>query len=300
MAGRTESDYTYSLIDKIFRLSLGDTGSFSGALYNGDYSLTLEEAQSRKHAFIAERLDIGPQCRVLDLGCGWGPFLEYIRDLGAHGVGVTLSSAQMRACRENGMDVHLMDCRCLKPEDLGTFDAVVSLGAFEHFSSKEDWLAGKQDGVYASFFRHVYDLLHDGGRFFLQTMVFGPNMIDHDEFDIDAPKDSDAHICALMVRQFPGSWLPHGIEQIVRTAKPYFNMIYKSSGRLDYIETQKQWYKKFREFNVRKYLYYFSLLPKFLTSRELRMRLNPFGVNANRLCFEREIIDHFRMVFDKV
>ncbi len=36
MAGREEMDYVYSLIDRIFRLSIGETGDFSGAMYDGD------------------------------------------------------------------------------------------------------------------------------------------------------------------------------------------------------------------------------------------------------------------------
>ncbi len=299
MAEEKDLDFTYSLIDNIFRLSLGETGSFSGAMYDGDFSLSLEEAQRRKHAFVAESLNIGHGSRVLDMGCGWGPFLKFLQDLGADGVGVTLSSAQMHACRKKGFDVHLMDCRSLKPDALGTFDAIVSLGAFEHFSSKENWIEGRQDEIYHSFFKHVYDLLRNEGRFFLQTMVFGKNMIDPEEIDINAEKESDAHICALMERQFPGSWLPHGIEQIISNAEPYFNLIHKSNGRLDYIETQKQWRKKFREFSFRKYLYYISLFPAFLKKGDLRKRINPFGVDANCLCFEREIIDHFRLVFEK-
>ena len=56
-------------------------------------------------------------------------------------------------------------------------------------------------------------------------MVFGRNMISPDEVDIDAPRDSDAWYLALMERQFPGSFLPFGKEQIVRTAAPSFRLV---------------------------------------------------------------------------
>ena len=54
MATQREMDFLYGLGDKIFRLSMGETGDFSGAKYDGDFSLTLEEAQKRKHAFVFE------------------------------------------------------------------------------------------------------------------------------------------------------------------------------------------------------------------------------------------------------
>src|SRR3954452_5769186 len=79
MADRKDLDFTYSLIDRIFRLSLGELADFSGAKYDGDFSLTLEEAQRRKQEYVAQSIDIEPGRRVLDLGCGWGPLLNFIR-----------------------------------------------------------------------------------------------------------------------------------------------------------------------------------------------------------------------------
>src|ERR671928_449128 len=109
MADREDIEFTYSLIDRVFRLSLGELADFSGAKYDGDFSLSLEEAQRRKHDFVAEQIGIAPGRRVLDLGCGWGGLLAYIRDRGADGVGVTLSTAQLESCRKHGLDVHLQD-----------------------------------------------------------------------------------------------------------------------------------------------------------------------------------------------
>ena len=60
MADRADLEFTYSLIDRIFRLSLGEMADFSGAKYDGDFSLSLEEAQRRKHEYVAEQIGIGP------------------------------------------------------------------------------------------------------------------------------------------------------------------------------------------------------------------------------------------------
>ena len=298
MADRDDIDFTYSLTDRIFRLSLGELADFSGAKYDGDFSLSLQEAQRRKHEYIAEQIGIGSGRRVLDLGCGWGPLLNFIRAEGATGLGVTLSGAQEAACRRHGLDVHLYDARQLSREAFGEFDAVASLGAFEHFCSVEDYRAGRQEEIYRDFFARVASVLPDRGRFYLQTMAFGRNMIPLDEVDIHAPRDSDAWYLALMERQFPGSWLPLGQDQIVGCAEPDFRLVSSSNGRLDYIQTITEWGKRTGERSLRKTLLKLRLVPRWLTSPDFRAAFTS-GVSANKVCFERELLDHHRLVFEK-
>jgi cyclopropane-fatty-acyl-phospholipid synthase len=299
MAGQQDMEYTYSLIDEIFRLSIGEEGDFSGAMYNGNFSMSLEQAQEKKHRFIAEMLNITEGAKVLDMGCGWGPLLRFLGARGAKAKGLTLSSAQAAACARAGLDVAIKDCRTIRPETFGQFDAVTSLGAFEHFCSIDEWQKGRQDAIYGSFFHTVADLLPVGGRLFLQTMVFGRNMIDHSRIDINAERGSTPYAVAVMRRQFPGSWLPFGSEQVERCARPFFRTIFKSSGRLDYIETIRQWSRRYRSFDLRKYGFYLSLLPRYLSDRALRQRLSRDQLRSNIICFEREVLDHFRFVFEK-
>jgi cyclopropane-fatty-acyl-phospholipid synthase len=298
MADRKDLEFTYSLIDRLFRLSLGELADFSGAKYDGDFSLSLEQAQRRKHDYVAEQVGIGPGRRVLDLGCGWGPLLNFVQGRGGSGVGVSLSSAQVAACRRHGLDVHLFDARLLTRDSFGPFDAVASLGAFEHFCSPEEHAAGQQEEIYRELFVRVASVLPDKGRFYLQTMVFGPNMIPVDEIDIRAPRGSDAWYLALLGRQFPGSWLPLGQEQIVRSAEPHFRLMSSSSGRLDYIETIRQWRARFAAPSLRKSLLKLRLVPRWLTSADFRLAFTS-GVSANSVCFERELLDHYRLVFEK-
>ena len=94
MADRKDLDFSYSLTDRVIRLSLGELADFSAAKYDGDFTLTLEQAQRRKHEYVAEQIGIEPGRRVLDLGCGWGGLLNYIRGIGATGLGVTFSFCQ--------------------------------------------------------------------------------------------------------------------------------------------------------------------------------------------------------------
>ena len=251
---------------------------------------------------MAEQIGIAPGRRVLDVGCGWGALLDFIRRRGGAGVGVTLSSAQLAACLRHGLDVHLLDGRTLERDRFGTFDAVASLGAFEHFCSPEDYRAGRQEEVYESFFQRMASLLADGGRMYLQTMVYGRNMIPAADavaaLDSLPPAHTDAWYLALLARQFPGSWLPFGQEQVIRCAEPHFGLVSSESGRVDYIETITQWNARIGKRSLRKSLLKLRLVPRWLTSADFRLAFAS-GVSANKICFERELLDHYRLTFEK-
>jgi cyclopropane-fatty-acyl-phospholipid synthase len=299
VADRKDLDFSYTLTDRVIRLALGEMNDFSGAKYDGDFSLTLDEAQRRKHEYVAEQIALEQGQRVIDLGCGWGPLLNFFRKRGATGLGVTLSSAQLEACKRHGLDARLHDARTVTRETFGPFDSAVSLGAFEHFASREDHEAGRQDDVYVSFFANVASLLPDRGRFYLQTMVFGQHMIPIEQVDRHAPRESDAWYVAMMQAAFPGSFLPFGSEHVERCAEPHFKLVSRVSGRLDYIQTIREWDKRTEAWNPRMALLKLRLVPKWLTSPEFRFAYTA-GASSNLVCFERELMDHFRFVFEKL
>jgi len=299
MANKQDIDFTYTTLDKIFRLCIGETADFSAAMYNGDFSMSLEEAQKAKHDFMATQLGLHKGSRVLDIGCGWGPFLNYCRNIGAEATGLTLSDGQYSACKQKGFDVYLKDTRTISPQDFGTFDAIVSVGAFEHFCSLEEYKEGKQETVYQDFFEIVNNLLPAGGRFFLQTMSFSKNIISPETMDLHAPKNSKEYILALSAKHLPGSWLPYGSEMITSTAAPFFNTTFISSGRLDYIETIRQWRKKLRSFNVEKYGLYIKLLLEYSRDKTFRHFIDVFRISPLKVALEWEMMDHYRIVFEK-
>ena len=113
---------------------------------------------------------------VLDIGCGWGPMLKSTNDHDGDSIGLSLSPKQVKACRQNGLNVILRDWKELQPGELGKFEVVISIGSFEHFCSVEEYFEGKRDKIYDRFFRTCHDLLVDDGRLYLQTMTWGKNL----------------------------------------------------------------------------------------------------------------------------
>ncbi len=297
-----EMDYCYTVPDKIFQLSLGKNAHFSGARYMGDYTMSVDEAQAKKCDYVGEMLGMKEGDTVIDLGCGWGGLLRHLTDnFGIQGTGVTLSQGQAKHGQETGLNVHHMDMRTVTPETFGgQFDHVTALGSFEHLCSYEEYLEGKQDEIYRTFFKQVRDLLPVGKRFYMQTMTFGRKVIPRETWDINAPKHTDEYIMALMVKQFPLSWLPYMEKPVIEAAKPYFKLIDISSGRADYVVTNEEWTKRYNRFTPLKYWYFLRLLPEYITNKEFRHMLAILRYAPNRRCFERELFDHFRYVFERV
>jgi cyclopropane-fatty-acyl-phospholipid synthase len=299
MATQSQIEETYNYMDEVFRITYGEDADVSGAMFNGDFSLTLEQAQHAKHEYILTNLGVELGQHVLDLGCGWGPMLRALQQRGASAIGITLSTKQAEACRRNGLDARVADWKDIDPATLGKFDAIASVGALEAFCSKEEFRAGKQNEIYGSFFKFCHELLPTGGKLFVQSMVWGRNAPSIDDISITADKNSNQYITALTEKFYPGSWLPSGESQIIECAKPYFKVISSNSGRLDYIQTIKLWNQRLK-LTFSTSLAMLRTLRYFLVDRNFRFKLMSLLRGCQYECFNREIMDHHRMVFEKV
>ena len=311
MANRAEIEDHYDTLGTLHALRLKDEHDgfpdYTCAFFDGDFSKTLKQAQEDKHAWIFEGLGLGSNLagkRILDIGCGWGPILHSVEMRGGEALGLTLSEGQVRYCKDRGLDVRLMDYKDIQGGDLGMFDAVISIGAFEHFCSPQELQAGKQESIYRQFFEICADMLRPGGRLYLQTMTWGKKVPDYRAWKLSAPVHSEEAMLARLGKLYPGSWLPAGLEQIKRTADAHFTFITTSNGRLDYIETLKRWSDATKNlFKPRKILRTckigVALLCKAATHRDTRAQLMALWYGDQRQCFIREIMSHERMFFTK-
>ena len=64
------------------------------------------------------------------------------------------------------------------------------------------------------------------------------------------------------------------------------------------LRDDKQWRARFAKRSVRKPWLKARFVPRYLTSREFRLAFTS-GVSANTVCFERELLARFRLVFEK-
>ncbi|MGF1547103.1 MAG: cyclopropane fatty acyl phospholipid synthase [Thiotrichales bacterium] len=98
---------------------------------------TLAEAQTAKLALVSQKLGLQPGMRVLDIGCGWGSSAHFMAErYGVAVVGLTVSTPQAEYARERcaglPVEIRVQDYR----ETTGAYDAIVSVGMFEHVGSK--------------------------------------------------------------------------------------------------------------------------------------------------------------------
>ncbi len=224
----------YDVGNAFYRLWLDPRLLYSCALYEeGD---DLETAQVRKLDYhIRESAAAGKE-RVLDIGCGWGALLN--RMVSAHGVreavGLTLSQEQLdyvRATARPEVKVRLEPWQEHQPD--APYDAIVSVGAFEHFADLEQTPAEKIEG-YRHFFRTCHKFLKPGGKISLQTMAYG-----------DMPRDRKHSDLFIAEEIFPESDLPR-LADIALAAEGIFQIELVHNHNQMYARSMREWFDNLR------------------------------------------------------
>ena len=312
MATLKDIAYTYDDLDELWPLILDQAhADITCAYYNSDNSKSLEQAQRDKHNWIFEGVHFKPGNRLIRYWLRLGPILNAVRERGGQGIGLTLSPKQTKSCQRHELEVYLLDWKEMDPAQFGKFNVVVSLGAFEHFCSFEEFLAGQQEKIYNDFFKLCSDLLLDGNFLYLQTMTWGkflpwqnkkPTFQEFEEkyATVKAYKFSDEWILGYLKAFFPGSWLPDSKEQIIKAASPYFELVEANDGRLDYIQTITEWLKAWYAPKPGKTWAKLKLWPNFvLEGRRYWQRMKSIEEQAAREVFIRNIFGHQRLFFRK-
>ena len=126
----------YDLTRQFYELFLDEDRQYTMAYFR-DPANSLERAQLDKKALIAAKLRLGPDMRVLDIGCGWGGLALYLnRHFGCEVLGVSLAPDQVRFAQERAETAGVADkvkFQLIDYRDVtGAFDRITSVGMIEH------------------------------------------------------------------------------------------------------------------------------------------------------------------------
>ena len=126
----------YDLDESLFRAFLDQDMHYSCAYFRTPEQ-TLEAAQSAKCEHIRKKLCLKPGQKVLDIGSGWGSLGLYLAEQeDVQVTGLTLSNEQLGVAKQHAIQRGLDNQVEFRLEDYrnhqGEYDAVVSVGMFEH------------------------------------------------------------------------------------------------------------------------------------------------------------------------
>ncbi|HMI88054.1 MAG TPA: class I SAM-dependent methyltransferase [Polyangiaceae bacterium] len=220
-------EHHYDAHPEFWRVWLGATMVYSCALFeDGD---TLDRGQERKLDYHIAQARAAGAARVLDVGCGWGAILKRLvtEHHAKQVVGITLSGAQAEYVRSLGLkgaEVRVESWSEHAPS--APYDAIISLGAFEHFAKPGRTRAEKVAG-YRSFFEACHSWLVSDGRLALQTIAYGNMRPEHQSR-------------FLMTDVYPESELPT-ISEIADACNGLFEVVSLRNDRADYTRTCREW-----------------------------------------------------------
>ena len=182
----------YDLGNGFYELWLDPSMTYSAALFTRPDE-PLAAAQDNKYRRMAELAGIGPDDRVLEIGCGWGGFCSWAaREIGCKVTAVTISRAQhdfaARRLQAEGLaervDLRLQDYRDIT----GRFDRIVSIEMLEAVGAQ----------YWPRYFATLRARLAPGGRAALQVITIDDALYEDYRKDVDF----------IQSYIFPGGLLP--------------------------------------------------------------------------------------------
>ena len=164
----------YDLGNAFYALWLDPGMSYSSGIF-ASANEELAVAQVRKYAKILEWLELRENALVLEIGCGWGGFIEAAANSGVAVNGITISDAQLSyakdraaslpsAARENAA-LTFQDYR----DTAGSFDGIASIEMIEAVG-EENW---------PRYFETLFQRLKPGASAVLQAITIPERYFDH-------------------------------------------------------------------------------------------------------------------------
>jgi len=211
----------YDISDDLYDLFLDPKRQYSCAYFKNEND-SLETAQNNKIQHIIKKLNIKPNQKVLDIGCGWGSLaIDVAKSAQCEVTGITLSENQFKYCTqktkelnlENQLTFKLMDYRELNDK----FDRIVSVGMFEHVGRK----------FYNKFFKQIDNLLDKDGVSLIHTIG-----------SVNPPRDPHPWITKYI---FPGGYTPSLSEVTTPIEKAGLIVSDIEVLRLHYAHTLRHW-----------------------------------------------------------
>jgi len=214
----------YGLTREFYELFLDEDRQYSMGLHR-DPGNSLERAQIDKKALVAAKLRLGPDMRVLDIGCGWGGLgLFYNRHYGCEVLGVSLAPDQVKFANERAAAAGVADkvrFELIDYRDVsGPFDRISSVGMFEHVGARH----------YDEYFAKTSDLLAPDGV-----------MLTHTIGRIGEPTGDDPWSRKYI---FPGHHLPALSEMIASLERTRWEIGDVEILRTHYAYTLEEWYRR--------------------------------------------------------
>jgi cyclopropane-fatty-acyl-phospholipid synthase len=217
----------YDIGNPFYRLWLDETMNYSSALFEGDLTRPMADAQRSKVRRALNECALQPGQRLLEIGCGWGALAETAtRERGVHVTGVTLSTEQLDFAQarldSQGLaplaDLRLQDYRDI---DDGPFDAIASIEMFEAVG-REYW---------GSYFQALHRQLKPGGRACIQSITIRDDLFERYVQGTD------------FIQQyiFPGGLLPSPSAFRAEAAKAGLEVVNEIAFGTDYAETLRRW-----------------------------------------------------------
>jgi cyclopropane-fatty-acyl-phospholipid synthase len=234
-SSQAEIDVSYSVSNDFFKLWLDENMHYTSAVWD-DENNTLEKAQENKANWLYDFAELDETKTVLDIGCGWGSFIDVACRRGVKRAdGITLSTEQIGWCKERGLEnarFWLQDYAEYEPD--GKYDALVSIEMIDHLVSPRQAREKQAVAIYRTYFNKLAEWVEPGAPFAFQAIL--TDKLPRTRKDLE-----DLAFTADVI--FPGGRNPR-LEELVMALRPKWEIEELHMRRTHYRATCAEWLRR--------------------------------------------------------
>ena len=227
----------YSFFDCFWSSSMGYNDDLTEGKFDSNVFKDFDDAQKDKKLELVKLSGADKGVKILEIGCGNGKLLKYLKNAGADAYGITISKEQVELCRKQGLNANLINFFEMGEDYYGKYDSIICSGVIEHLPNIKNRY--NLEVFYQDLFKRFSKLLNPDSKLkkiVITCVHFRDEKIHNNWWN---------RFNIYILERANGGWYPKNKDFLIKCSERFFDLDYRRDITNDYYITTYHWAVRF-------------------------------------------------------